>query len=121
MLSLLVSSRILSCPHNKMVLELIQVLYKYRLIKRYTKSDSLEIIGQVLDFIKQRCKQEELVETYQLMVLPKIKLAFNIVVSSDKMPEISEEDRANFLDIDIEEFGELKIDDEFDKLMGNNG
>jgi len=118
MLRLLGNSKLLTCQHAELVTEIASVLAMYKHFKDFTKSDFPVIAGQLIDFIGNRCEMKEAIPLYGLFVLDKIEVAFNVVVSISK-EVIPEDEQDAMLDIPIEDFLELQIDEEFVRKINN--
>lgn len=117
MKEILLNSKILECKHNDMQLELIKLLSSYKKINGFEKKDFPQIASQILDFVSQRCKDKELLDSYKVFVLDKIKKAF---YSSIKVRTVilEKDEIENMLDIPVEEFEDAKIDHEYLAELG---
>jgi hypothetical protein len=114
------SSKVLTCNHSELQVELIGFFVNYKKQRSFNINDYGPIASQVINFIAEnRCKKEEMRDSYKLFILNKIEVAFK---SSLKVQTIKlEEDEAeNLLDIPIEEFEDAVTDHEFLKLVGWN-
>jgi len=113
------NSTLLTCAHSDILQELVRIYTRNKQFSTVFGNNFAEIASETLEFLKNRCSNTELHPTYQLLLLPIVEVAFNVVVDINVTP-IAPEDLANMLDIDPEAFGELEIDADFDKIMDSN-
>jgi hypothetical protein len=113
----LLKSKILECGHSDMQLELIRLLSSYKKTNGFERKDLPQIAFEILDFASKRCKNKDLVDSYKVFILDKIKLAFE--ASLKVRTFILEKDEAeNLLDIPDEDFPETITDHEFLAKLG---
>jgi len=120
MVNLLQSPMLLICSHADMTINIARTLANYKLYKDFSDNDYAEIAGILLEYISQRCKEEDLISSYKLFLLTKIETAFIISLGVKRPVVYSEEDTdKDLLDIPIEEFQDAQIDEEFVRKINN--
>jgi hypothetical protein len=117
MKEILLKSKILECSHSEMQVELINVLSFLKKTTGFEKKDFSQIVLEILDFVGKRCKDEQLLHSYKVFILKKIKLAFDVSLRT-KTIILEKDEIENMLDIPIEEFEDAKIDYEYLSELG---
>jgi len=124
MKDLLDQAALCSCPHSEMTVRLIQALAEHKKQVGFTQDDFPTIAREILDYISVRVSNPDLIPSYQMFILDKIQMAFKVVmqIKEEVKNTVNESDFSNdeLLDIPIEEFQGVVIDEEFDKLIGYN-
>jgi hypothetical protein len=124
MKDLLDQAALCSCPHSEMTVRLIQALVKYKQQVGFNQDDFPSIAKEILDYIAVRVSNPDLLPSYQMFILDKVDMAFKVAIKIKEKVQntVDESELGNdeMLDIPIEEFQPLVIDEEFDKLIGYN-
>jgi len=109
------NSKLMFCRHNEMLIHLIDLLIDLKRLNLLSDDFSI-VASQVVEIIaNERCKKEELRDSYKYFILNKIKIAFQ--TASLVHISVSEESE-DVLDIPIDEFEDAFVDHDFLKLVG---
>lgn len=114
---MLEQTNLISCSHSEMTVQLIDFFKHYKKQQDFKSEDFKSMASEVLLFLKQRCSNQDLVDSYCLFILKKIEVAFKSSLNVKTQVQ-DEEFSGELLDIPVEEFQEAQIDEEFVKAMG---
>lgn len=107
-----------------MTVILVQILSEYKRKVGFVQDDFPAIAREILDHVSTRVTNPDLIPSYQIFILSKIDMAFKIAIKTKKEAkntvDESDIDNSEMLDIPIEEFQGVVIDEEFCKLIGYN-
>lgn len=105
-----------------MTVNLINALSDYKKDKGLVQDDFQAIAQEILECLSVAVKNEDLVPSYQMFILKKIELAFKVVmqikIEESNKDDVDYESSEDMLDIPIEDFQGVIIDEEFDKAIG---
>jgi hypothetical protein len=116
MKEIIYNSGLMTCRHNEMQIALIDL---FTAIKKAggLPSDFNSFAAQVIDTVSERCENKDIIDSYKLFLLNKVKLAYEVA----NLTEIVQSDQSDdVLDIPIEEFEDAYTDHDFLKLVGYN-